>query len=122
MRARVRETGQKEWRYVHELPPVEAQRVQPATLEVRDLTVRFGGVMAVTNVSFAVHPGEVVGLIGPNGAGKTTIINAITGFVRPTAGSILLDDVAIESWGPSVARRYAARSAARAVRRHDWLR
>ena len=88
-------------RTVYELPPVEAQRVRPAVLEVRNLTVRFGGVVAVSNVSFAVHPGEVVGLIGPNGAGKTTIIDAITGFVRPTAGSILLDDVAIESWGPS---------------------
>ncbi len=75
--------------------------MRPAVLEVRELTVRFGGVVAVSDVSFAVHPGEVVGLIGPNGAGKTTIIDAITGFVRPTTGSIVLDDVAIESWGPS---------------------
>ena len=88
-------------RPVRELPPVEAQRVRPAVLEVRDLTVRFGGVVAVSDVSFEVHPGEVVGLIGPNGAGKTTIIDAITGFVRPTTGSIVLDDVAIESLGPS---------------------
>ncbi len=102
-------------RTVYELPPVEAQRVRPAVLEVRDLTVRFGGVVAVSNVSFAVHPGEVVGLIGPNGAGKTTIIDAITGFVRPTAGSILLDDVGIESWGPSRSRPAPA-SAARSSR------
>ncbi|MGD9997453.1 MAG: ATP-binding cassette domain-containing protein [Ilumatobacteraceae bacterium] len=83
------------------LDEVVEQRVEPATLEVRDITVRFGGVVAVDDVSFVVRPGEVVGLIGPNGAGKTTIIDAITGFVRPSSGSILLDGVPIESYGPS---------------------
>lgn len=58
-------------------------------LEVRELAVRFGGIVAVEGVSFAVAPGEVVGLIGPNGAGKTTLIDAVTGFV-PYEGSVLL--------------------------------
>ncbi|MBI5087704.1 MAG: ATP-binding cassette domain-containing protein [Actinobacteria bacterium] len=77
------------------------QRVTPASLEVRNITVRFGGVVAVDDVSFIVRPGEVVGLIGPNGAGKTTIIDAITGFVRPASGSIVLDGTPIESYAPS---------------------
>ena len=84
-----------------DLPATEPQVVRPSTLEVRDLTVRFGGVLAVDRVSFSVRPGEVVGLIGPNGAGKTTIIDAITGFVRPSDGSILLDGVPFESIGAS---------------------
>jgi ABC-type branched-subunit amino acid transport system ATPase component/branched-subunit amino acid ABC-type transport system permease component len=87
--------------HIHDLPEVEDRAVQPSTLEVRDLTVRFGGVLAVDNVSFTVRPGEVVGLIGPNGAGKTTIIDAITGFVRPSDGSILLDGGPIESYSAS---------------------
>ncbi len=51
------------------------------TLDVREVSVRFGGVAAVADVSVTLRPGEVVGLIGPNGAGKTTLIDAITGFV-----------------------------------------
>ncbi|HEX5946370.1 MAG TPA: branched-chain amino acid ABC transporter ATP-binding protein/permease, partial [Acidimicrobiales bacterium] len=74
-----------------ELPEVEPEEVAPATLSVRGLTVRFGSVVAVRDVSFDVGPGEVVGLIGPNGAGKTTVIDAVTGFVRPSSGRIELD-------------------------------
>ena len=59
---------------------------------VADLTVRFGGVVAVDDVSFDVQPGEVVGLIGPNGAGKTTIIDAVTGFVKPAQARMSLGD------------------------------
>jgi len=71
--------------------PAPARR-DPAKLEVRDLTVRFGGVTAVDQLSLTVEAGTVVGLIGPNGAGKTTAIDAITGFVRPAAGRIILND------------------------------
>lgn len=59
-----------------------------AGLRVEELTVRFGGLTALDSVSLEVTPHEVVGLIGPNGAGKTTLFNAITGFVRPTHGTI----------------------------------
>ena len=60
-------------------------------LEVRDAAKRFGGVMAVQDVSFDVLPGEIMGLIGPNGAGKTTLVNLITGMARPSRGSIAFE-------------------------------
>jgi len=60
-------------------------------LEVRDAAKRFGGVMAVQDVSFEVLPGEILGLIGPNGAGKTTLVNLITGVARPSHGSIAFE-------------------------------
>jgi ABC-type branched-chain amino acid transport systems, ATPase component len=60
-------------------------------LEVRDLTVRFGGVVALDHVSFDVNAGEVVALIGPNGAGKTTLFNVITRAYRPGGGTVALD-------------------------------
>jgi branched-chain amino acid transport system ATP-binding protein len=62
-----------------------------ALLDVRELSVRFGGVVALDRVSFTVDAGEVVALIGPNGAGKTTLFNVITRVYRPSAGSVLLD-------------------------------
>ena len=67
-------------------------------LEVRQLTKRFGGVVANDDVTFDVKKGEIRGLIGPNGAGKTTCFNMITGFMAPTAGDILL-------YGDSIAGR-----------------
>ncbi|MEP6874470.1 MAG: ATP-binding cassette domain-containing protein [Burkholderiales bacterium] len=60
-------------------------------LETRDLTVRFGAVVAVNKVSVRIAQGDVVGLIGTNGAGKTTFLNMVTGYLRPTQGNILLD-------------------------------
>ena len=59
-------------------------------LHLEHLTVRFGGLLAVDQVGFSVHPGEIVGLIGPNGAGKTTTFNCVSGMVTPTAGSVRL--------------------------------
>lgn len=60
-------------------------------LEMQDVSVQFGGLRAVNEVSLALEPGEFVGLIGPNGAGKTTIFNLISGSVRPTSGNILFN-------------------------------
>ena len=57
-------------------------------LTARNVTVRFGGLVAVDDVSLTLLKGEIVGLIGPNGAGKTTLINLLSGFQRPRAGSI----------------------------------
>jgi branched-chain amino acid transport system ATP-binding protein len=59
-----------------------------ALLELSNVTLRFGGVVALNDVSFTLRKGEIFGLIGPNGAGKTTCFNAMTGVYRPTSGSI----------------------------------
>jgi branched-chain amino acid transport system ATP-binding protein len=63
-----------------------------AILRVNGLTKRFGGLVAVDNVSFDVEAGEVFALIGPNGAGKTTLFNCITGFFKPTLGHVMFGD------------------------------
>ena len=61
-------------------------------LKVCDLTMQFGGVVAVNNLSMEVNKGEIIGLIGPNGAGKTTVFNMVTGVYAPTNGAIYLND------------------------------
>jgi branched-chain amino acid transport system ATP-binding protein len=61
------------------------------TLETRDMTIRFGGHVAVNKVSCTFRPGELTAIVGPNGAGKTTYFNLISGQLRPTSGEVLLD-------------------------------
>jgi ABC-type branched-subunit amino acid transport system ATPase component len=76
-----------------------------ATLEIRDLSVRFGGVRAVSGVSLGVSAGEILSIIGPNGAGKTTIFNVVTGLYRPTAGEVRLRGQPIAGFPPHVRAR-----------------
>jgi branched-chain amino acid transport system ATP-binding protein len=73
---------------------------------VAELTVRFGGVVAVDNVSFAIEPGTAVGLIGPNGAGKSTALKAIGGEVKPTSGAVFFDRVNLAGRPPHIAARH----------------
>ncbi len=77
----------------------------PAALEVRGLTKRFGGVLAVVGCSFEAPMGQVTGLIGPNGAGKSTAIDLISGFKLPDSGSVLFKGRAIEGLPPHVISR-----------------
>jgi branched-chain amino acid transport system ATP-binding protein len=72
-----------------------------ASLEVREVTVRFGGNVALDGVSFTAEPGIVTGLIGPNGAGKTTLFNVITGLLPPSGGQVLLAGESVSRLRPS---------------------
>ena len=65
-------------------------------LQLKQVSRNFGGLCALSDVSFDIHPGEILGLIGPNGAGKTTLVNVITGVYRPSSGRILFDDRRID--------------------------
>lgn len=71
-----------------------------ALLETRGLTKNFGGLRAVSDVSFSVERGSITSLIGPNGAGKTTIFNLLTGFLKPTAGEVIYKGRSITDYGP----------------------
>lgn len=69
-----------------------------ALLEIHGITRTFGATRAVDNVSFAVQPGELLGLIGPNGAGKSTLFNLIAGVMPPSGGKIVLDGTDVTGW------------------------
>ncbi|MDB5584714.1 MAG: transporter ATP-binding protein [Bradyrhizobium sp.] len=72
---------------------VQGAELSVPILEVSGLTRRFGGLVAVNDVSFSVNAGEIVALIGPNGAGKTTTFSMISGFQRPNAGTVIFDSI-----------------------------
>lgn len=88
----------------------EAAAVEPrggaSGLEVRRLSVRFGGVSAVQNVTLTAPMGSITGLVGPNGAGKTTTFNACSGLVRPNDGDIMLHGRNVTSLGPAGRSRF----------------
>ena len=71
-----------------------------AILRGEGLVKRFGGLIAVNEVSFNLYRGEILGLIGPNGAGKTTLFNLITGFLKPDRGKVYFNDKDITGWPP----------------------
>jgi ABC-type branched-subunit amino acid transport system ATPase component len=88
-----------------------ATAVTTPVLEALNITVRFGGITALSEVSFAVPPGEMIGLVGPNGAGKTTAFAVLSGLLRPTAGRVQLDgDDVTRSTPQARARRGLART------------
>src|ERR1700686_873348 len=70
---------------------VQLAQGQYPLLAVRDVSVVFGGIVALNGVSFDMHQGQILGLIGPNGAGKTTLFNCLSRLYRPSAGDILLE-------------------------------
>jgi ABC-type branched-subunit amino acid transport system ATPase component len=78
-----------------------APAAPPADLEVEHMTVRFGGLVAVDDVSLEGKPGSITGLMGPNGAGKTTTFNACTGLVNPTRGTVRLDGRKLDHHSPA---------------------
>ena len=83
----------------------------PPILRTEGLTVRFGGLTALNQVSLAVAPGEIRAVIGPNGAGKSTLFNCLTGVLRPTAGGIVLDGEDITGLPPhAISHKGIARS------------
>ncbi|MFL5796926.1 MAG: ABC transporter ATP-binding protein [Actinomycetota bacterium] len=90
-----------------------------ALLEARGISVRYAGLVAANAVSLALDPGDVLGLIGPNGAGKTTVLGALTGFVRPSEGRVVLDGRDVTEWTPE---RRAAHGLARTFQRLELFR
>ena len=77
-----------------------------AIIQTKQLTKKFGGLVAVNKVDFTLNQGEVRGLIGPNGSGKTTLINLMTGVYEPTSGNVVFNDEDITGWNPNrVAQR-----------------
>ncbi len=83
---------------------------EPA-LRLDALTRRFGGVVAVNNVTLSIPGGEIVGLVGPNGAGKTTLVNLVTGFIAKTSGHVFFEGVDITGLPPhEISRRGIART------------
>ncbi|HUB45730.1 MAG TPA: ATP-binding cassette domain-containing protein, partial [Acetobacteraceae bacterium] len=67
-------------------------------LDARHLQKRFGGLIAVKNISLQIRPGEILGLIGPNGSGKSTVMKLIMGIERPDAGQVLLEGTDVAGW------------------------
>ena len=82
-----------------------------ALLEVEGLTKAFGGLRAISDLSFQVNEGEILGLIGPNGAGKTTAFSLIAGFIRPNSGKVVLEGKDIVGLKPyAITRKGIART------------
>ncbi|HYA31664.1 MAG TPA: ABC transporter ATP-binding protein [Thermodesulfovibrionales bacterium] len=80
-------------------------------LEIRNISMFFGGLAAISDVSFQILEGEILGLIGPNGAGKTTLFNVVNGFYKPSKGEVFFNDRKISGLKPhQICRRGVART------------
>jgi branched-chain amino acid transport system ATP-binding protein len=86
-------------------PPARQSASHALGLEIHGVSVRFGGLTALADVSVRIRRGQVYGLIGPNGAGKTTLVNCLSGYQRPTSGTIHLAGVDTAGWSPARLRR-----------------
>jgi len=85
--------------------PAAERGVSPMVLEARDVVVRFGGLLALSDVSLTVPRAGIVGLVGPNGAGKTTLFGVLSGILAPSAGVVLLDGRDVSGMSPQVRAR-----------------
>jgi len=90
-------------------------------LELTDLTKRFGGLVAVDNVSLNIRRGEVFALIGPNGAGKTTLFNNVTGLFQPTSGRVVFDGRNITGFKPHQVARWGIARTFQNIRLFDYM-
>ena len=90
-------------------------------LELTDLTKRFGGLVAVDNVSLNIKRGEVFALIGPNGAGKTTLFNNVTGLFQPTSGRVVFDGRNITGFKPHQVARWGIARTFQNIRLFDYM-
>ncbi len=90
-------------------------------LEIQGVTKRFGGLVAVNDVSFSVAKGEIFALIGPNGAGKTTLFNCITGTYEPTAGRVRFEGADITGAKPHQAARLGIARTFQNIRLFDYM-
>ena len=97
------------------------EQTNNALLDVSGVTVRFGGISALTAVTLGLAPGEVLGLIGPNGAGKTTLFDVISGLRNPQEGSVALEGTDVTSWNPVRRSRAGMRRTFQVVQMFGWL-
>jgi branched-chain amino acid transport system ATP-binding protein len=90
-------------------------------LSIEGVTKRFGGLVAVNNVSFEVPKGQVFALIGPNGAGKTTLFNCVTGLFKPTLGAVLFEGRAVTGFKPHEVARLGIARTFQNIRLFDYM-
>lgn len=91
------------------------------SFSVERLSVRFGGIHAIGDVSLSFVPGGILGLIGPNGAGKTTLVNCLTGFQKPSSGNVSFDGQSTAAWRPDQFRRAGVSRSFQSVRLFSGL-
>ncbi|MEI8148078.1 MAG: ATP-binding cassette domain-containing protein, partial [Actinomycetes bacterium] len=93
---------------------------QSPLLSLENVSVSFGGLNALSNVSFSVARGEIVGLIGPNGAGKTTAFNVACGFVRPSIGTVHFPEIGLQNLRPDQLARAGVSRTMQGVGLFTW--